>query len=61
MARAAVAANQAIASGDTDSFYSNKIITAGFYADQLMPRANGHLEILLAGSANVMDLAEGDF
>jgi acyl-CoA dehydrogenase len=61
MARAAVAANQVIAAGETDSFYRNKIITAGFYADHLMPRATGHLEILLAGSANVMDLAEGDF
>jgi acyl-CoA dehydrogenase len=61
MARGAVAANQVIAAGETDSFYSNKIITAGFYADHLMPRATGHLEILLAGSANVMDLAEGDF
>jgi alkylation response protein AidB-like acyl-CoA dehydrogenase len=61
MARAAVAANQVIAAGETDSYYSNKIITAGFYADHLMPRATGHLEILLAGSANVMALAEGDF
>ena len=61
MARAAVAANQGIAADETDSFYRNKIITAGFYADHLMPRATGHLEILLAGSANVMDLAEGDF
>jgi hypothetical protein len=61
MARAAVAANQVISSGETDSFYSNKIITAGFYADHLLPRATGHLEILLAGSANVMALAEADF
>jgi acyl-CoA dehydrogenase len=61
MARGAIAANQVIAAGETDSFYSNKIITAGFYADHLLPRATGHLEILLAGSANVMDLAEGDF
>ena len=39
MARAALAAQAGLASGEDEGFYRAKIVTAVFYAQQILPKA----------------------
>jgi len=56
MARSAVAAQRHIDNGSSDDFYGNKIKTAVFYAEHLLPRSQGLLSTVKAGSASVMSI-----
>jgi acyl-CoA dehydrogenase len=62
MCRAALAARRALASGPGDASYMTaKLATASFYASHIMPRAQAHLQVVLAGSAGVVSLTEEQF
>ncbi len=61
MARSALAAQKHIDNGSSDDFYSNKIKTAVFFAEQLLPRSQGLLTSVKAGSANVMSIDAAAF
>jgi len=56
MARSALAAQKHIDNGSSDDFYSNKIKTAVFYAEHLLPRSQGLLTSVKAGSESVMSI-----
>ena len=62
MGRAAEVAHRKLASkdGDTD-FYKAKIITARFYAEEILPRSAGYLEAATSDSSSAMDLPEEQF
>ncbi len=62
MARAAAAAARRIVAGDADkSFYEAKIITARFYAEQIVPVACSYRKAIESGSETVMALSEEQF
>ena len=62
MARAAAAAARRIAAGDADkSFYKAKIVTARFYAEQIMPVACSYRKAIESGSETIMALSEEQF
>lgn len=62
MCRAALAARHQLAGEQADRpFLEAKLATAAFYASHLMPRAQTHLQIVLAGSETTMGLAEESF
>jgi len=55
MARAALIAHEKLADGDVDKeFYSAKLLTARFYAEQSLPRAMAHAKTIAAGSETMM-------
>ncbi len=59
MARAGLAAQRSLEAGIGDStFLQTKLVTARFYHKHLMPRADGYLQAILAGSEEIMALAE---
>ncbi len=59
MARAALAAAERLAGGASDAgFLTAKKVTARFYAEHLMPRAQAHLSAILAGADSLMGLSE---
>lgn len=59
MAKQAGLAQAQLAAGEGDaSFLNNKLITARFYAEHLLPRTQSHLTAMLAGSESIMGLAE---
>ena len=62
MARAAlVSEKKLLDKSDDASFYSAKISTARFYADQLLAQAPGLAATVVSGSTSVMALAEDQF
>jgi alkylation response protein AidB-like acyl-CoA dehydrogenase len=62
MARAAVASIEKLESGTADnSFYESKLVTARFYAEQVMPRVRAYRDAVIAGSENIMALGEHQF
>ena len=61
MIRSAVAAQQHIDNGSSDSFYPNKISTARFYTEQLLPRTMTHKVAVLSGADSTMAIAAEDF
>ncbi len=62
MARAAIAAERQLRDGVGDAeFQRTKLVTARFYLKHLMPRAQAYLHEVLAGSEEVMALAEEQF
>lgn len=62
MARAALAANAQMATGEGDAeFLSAKLGTARFFADHLLTQANGLADTIVGGSVGVMALAEAQF
>ena len=62
MARAALAAERKLASGDGDrSFYEAKITTARFYGDHVLVQAPGLRDTVVKGAAGVMALSEEQF
>ena len=50
------AAEAKIAAGDADPFYANKLKTALYYTERLLPDADAHLAKLKTGSASMMAL-----
>ncbi|TCO76743.1 acyl-CoA dehydrogenase C-terminal domain-containing protein [Chromatocurvus halotolerans] len=61
-ARMAVVARAKIAAGEDDTaFYDAKLMTASFYFDRLLPRAQAHRQALLSGAGNLMDMPEALF
>ena len=62
MARAAEIAHRRLASNEGDAdFYQAKIITARFYAEQILPRSAAYFEAATSGGVAAMDLAEEQF
>jgi len=62
MARAALASERNLASGEADkSFYEAKIKTARFYADHVLVQAPGLRDTVVKGGAGVMALADDQF
>ncbi len=59
MGKAALAAAGYLASGEGDQvFYRNKVATARFYADQILPQANAFAETVMAGDAAIAGLGD---
>ena len=59
MGKAALAAAGHLVRGDGDLvFYRNKIATARFYADQLLPQAAAYAEIVMNGDAALADVGD---
>jgi alkylation response protein AidB-like acyl-CoA dehydrogenase len=55
LARAALIANTKLAAGEVDKdFYTAKLQTANFYAEQSLPRAMAHARTIAAGSETMM-------
>jgi acetyl-CoA carboxylase carboxyltransferase component len=62
LARSAVIATQRLAEGAADAdFYRAKILTATFYAEQVIPQATAHLCALEAGAATLSALPDEQF
>jgi alkylation response protein AidB-like acyl-CoA dehydrogenase len=61
MTRAALAAAHGAKGDASPEFLNSKRITAQFYADHILPRANMHLETITRGGDSVMALAEDAF
>jgi alkylation response protein AidB-like acyl-CoA dehydrogenase len=61
MGRAALAAQEKIAAGDTDPFFAAKIATARFYADHVLRSAGGLAATVVAGSRGALALSEDQF
>ena len=59
LAKSAVIASTRLA--EDESFYTAKIITARFYAEQIMPRAGAYVKMTESGSAITMALADDQF
>ena len=59
-ARMAVTALPKVA-GDNSGFYANKVATARYFAQRLLPQTGSLLEILMAGSDSLMALDEEAF
>ena len=57
MTKSAVAAQATIDSGNTDAFYTSKVTTARFYAEQILPRALAHKTAVLNGEESTMAMA----
>ncbi len=61
MARAALAAQKKLAAGDDPDFHEAKLITARFYAEQVLPRAVALAQSVKAGGKSMLALAEAQF
>ncbi len=61
MARSALAAANGAAGGASPEFLESKRITARFYAEHVLPRADMHLATITDGGDSVMALAEDRF
>ena len=61
MARSAVAAQGHLSNGDDDRFYRNKISTAIFFAEHILPRSQALGHTILAGSNSVMSIEVDSF
>ena len=62
MGRAAEVAHKKLADKDGDAdFYKAKIITARFYAEEILPRSAGYLEAATSDSSSAMELPEEQF
>ncbi len=61
MARAALVAQAKMDGGDSDPFYPAKIVTARFFADHLLAKAEGLASTVTDGAMGVMALAEDQF
>jgi hypothetical protein len=54
LARSAVAAQRRVDAGDTSALLEQKIVTARFYCDQLLPQAAGLVAAVTAGPADLV-------
>jgi hypothetical protein len=52
----AEAAQAKIVTGDPDPFYANKLTTARYFLERVLPDAAAHLAKLKTGSATMMEL-----
>ena len=43
------------------SFYNGKIKTCEFYFKRILPRAQAHVETMLSGSENLMNINDDEF
>jgi len=59
MARAAIVAKAKL--DEDENFYGAKIITARFYAEQIMPRVAAYLQAAESGSGMTMAPADDQF
>ncbi|MCG3168518.1 MAG: 3-methylmercaptopropionyl-CoA dehydrogenase [Pseudomonadales bacterium] len=55
---ARAAARRLATGGDDEAFCNTKLVTARFYAEQILPRARMHAEVVRAGAEAVMALDE---
>lgn len=61
MIKSAVAAKRIIAEGNSDPFYSSKVSTAQFYAEQILPRALAHKTAVISGADSTMAMSADHF
>ena len=61
MTKSAIAAQAAIDGGSQDAFYTSKVSTARFYAEQILPRALAHKTAILSGDESTMAMSVDDF
>jgi acyl-CoA dehydrogenase len=61
MARAALVAQHRLAAGEDTDFHEAKLITARFYADQVLPKATALAQTIKAGGHSTLALAEEQF
>lgn len=62
MASAALVSHQKLTAGGGDTaFYQAKIATARFYAEHILPRAQGYRDAIVHGGESVLALAEDQF
>ncbi len=61
MARAAQVAQQKLLSGEDSVFYEAKLVTARFYAEHVLPKANALLRSVQSGGASIMALTKEQF
>ena len=62
MARAALAAVEQLAAGAEDkSFFTAKIVTANYFAEQVLPLASAYRAGVEAGSGSIMGLSDDQF
>uniref|UniRef100_UPI003516F8C0 acyl-CoA dehydrogenase n=1 Tax=Limnobacter sp. TaxID=2003368 RepID=UPI003516F8C0 len=61
MARALLAADAKIKAGETDSFYSDKILTSRFFADHVLSTVPGLRDSVVAGFEAVTEMAVANF
>ncbi len=61
MARAALVCDVRLAAGEDDAFYRNKIVTARFYADHILPQAGGLAYTVANGAPGALALSEEAF
>jgi len=62
MGRAAEIAHRKLATNDSAAdFYKAKVITARFYAEEILPRSAGYLEAATSDSSSAMELPEDQF
>ncbi len=61
MAKSAIAAKRLIEQGSGDVFYRNKLNTAKFYCEHILPRSEGLKSTVLSGSASTMSIAVDAF
>jgi len=61
MARAALIAQDRLAVGEDAGFYEAKVVTARFYAEHILPKANALAASVRAGGSSILALAEAQF
>lgn len=61
MARALLAADAKIKAGDSDAFYSDKILTSRFFADHVLSTVPGLADSVLEGYAGVTEMEVANF
>ncbi len=61
MARAARVAQERVEAGDDPVFHGAKLITARFYAEQILPKAGALLHAIKSGGTSTMALSEDQF
>jgi len=61
LAKGAKASKSHIDKGDNDVFYKNKIATATFFAEQILPRSSAYASAVMTGADAVMAIATDDF
>ncbi len=61
LAKGAMVAQKHLDEGSNDEFYSNKIATATFYAEQILPRSLAYATSVTAGHEAVMTISSESF
>jgi len=61
LARSALTAQRLIADGQDSTWLANKLVTARFYAEQILPQAAAQLPAVTAGAERLFEIAADDF